>query len=225
MFAADGGGRLDRTGWTQPALFAFEVALFRLVGSWGVVPSWVAGHSVGELVAAYVSGVWSLEDAGRVVVARAGLMEALPGGGVMVAVEASESEVAPLLVGREGEVSLAAVNGPSSVVVSGEAGAVEEVSGYFGGLGRRVRRLSVSHAFHSPRMDGMLEEYRAVLKGVDFRECGIPVVSTLTGRPAVGEDLRVPDYWVRQVREAVRYGDAVVSMHEQGVRTFLEIGP
>ncbi|MEV5342475.1 thioester reductase domain-containing protein, partial [Streptomyces sp. NPDC052676] len=225
MFAQDGSGRLDRTGWTQPALFAFEVALFRLVESWGVVPSVVAGHSVGELAAAHVTGVLSLEDACRVVAARARLMEALPEGGVMVAVEASEAEVAPLLVGREAEMGIAAVNGPNAVVVSGDEPAVEEVTGHFAGLGRRVRRLSVSHAFHSPRMEGMLEEFRTVLKGVEFGSPRVPVVSTLTGRLAAGEDLRSADYWVRQVREAVRYADAVTAMGEQGVRTYLEIGP
>ncbi|TFE53210.1 acyltransferase domain-containing protein, partial [Streptomyces sp. ICN441] len=169
MFEEDGSGRLDRTGWAQPALFAFEVALFRLVESWGVVPSVVAGHSVGELAAAHAVGVLSLADACRVVAARAGLMEALPGGGVMVAVEASEAEVAPLLVGREAELGVAAVNGPTAVVISGDEAAVEEVAARFAGAGRRVRRLSVSHAFHSPRMEGMLEEFRTVLKGVEFQ--------------------------------------------------------
>ncbi|AWI33196.1 polyketide synthase [Streptomyces tirandamycinicus] len=225
MFEEDGSGRLDRTGWAQPALFAFEVALFRLVESWGVVPSVVAGHSVGELAAAHAVGVLSLADACRVVAARAGLMEALPGGGVMVAVEASEAEVAPLLVGREAELGVAAVNGPTAVVISGDEAAVEEVAARFAGAGRRVRRLSVSHAFHSPRMEGMLEEFRTVLKGVEFQAPRIPVVSTLTGRLAAGEDLRSADYWVRQVREAVRYADAVTAMEQQGVRTYAEIGP
>ncbi|MFE3140959.1 type I polyketide synthase [Streptomyces scopuliridis] len=228
IFGVEGSveaGLLGETGFTQPALFAFEVALFRLLGSWGVVPDVVAGHSVGELVAAHVSGVLGLSDAVGLVVARAGLMQGLPRGGAMVAVGASESEVAAQLVGREGEVSVAAVNGPESVVISGDESAVVEIAGYFEGLGRRTSRLKVSHAFHSPHMDAMLEEFRTAAKRVSYGEPGIPVVSTLTGRLATGDDLRTADYWVSQVRQAVRFGEAVTTLHEQGATTFVEIGP
>ncbi|MFE2847834.1 type I polyketide synthase [Streptomyces scopuliridis] len=228
MFGVEGSveaGLLGETGFTQPALFAFEVALSRLLGSWGVVPDVVAGHSVGELVAAHVSGVLGLSDAVGLVVARAGLMQGLPRGGAMVAVGASESEVAAQLVGREGEVSVAAVNGPESVVISGDESAVVEIAGYFEGLGRRTSRLKVSHAFHSPHMDAMLEEFRTVAKRVSYGEPGIPVVSTLTGRLASGDDLRTADYWASQVRQAVRFGEAVTTLHEQGATTFVEIGP
>ncbi|MFG3497340.1 type I polyketide synthase [Streptomyces sp. NPDC047928] len=219
------GVGLDDTGFTQPALFAVEVALFRLFGSWGVVPDLVAGHSVGELAAAHVAGVLGLEDACRLVAARARLMGSMPPGGAMVAVQVAEAEVRSLLVGRESRVGVAAVNGPSSVVISGDAGAVDEVAGLLAGRGVRTRRLSVSHAFHSPHMDGMLEEFRTVAKDLTYREPEIPVVSTLTGRLAAGEDLRTADYWTDQVRQAVRYADAVTTLHEQGVTSYVEIGP
>ncbi|OLF04228.1 acyltransferase domain-containing protein, partial [Actinophytocola xanthii] len=182
---------LDETGWAQPALFAVEVALFRLLGSWGVRPDFVVGHSVGELAAAHVAGVLSLEDACRVVSARARLMQALPSGGAMVAIRASEAEVLPLL--GDG-VSIAAVNGPESVVVSGGEDAVLAVSARFG----KTTRLRTSHAFHSGLMEPMLAEFRAAMEGITFSEPSIPVVST-----AGGDFDR--EYWVRQVREPVRF--------------------
>ncbi|WP_370739823.1 acyltransferase domain-containing protein, partial [Streptomyces sp. EN23] len=156
------GLSVDDTGVAQVGLFAFEVALFRLWVSWGVRVDCVGGHSVGEVVAAFVAGVLSLEDACRLVVARGRLMQGLALGGVMVAVEASEEEVLPLLGGG---VSLAAVNGPSSVVLSGVEGVVDEVVGVFVGRGRRSKRLVVSHAFHSVLMEPMLEEFRGVVEG------------------------------------------------------------
>ncbi|WP_037837566.1 acyltransferase domain-containing protein, partial [Streptomyces sp. NRRL F-5650] len=199
VFGGD-GGLLGRTEWAQPALFALEVALFRLLEAWGVGADVLVGHSVGELAAAHVAGVWSLADACRVVVARGRLMQELPGGGAMVAVEVAEGELGVLPVG----VSVAAVNGPRSLVLSGEEEAVLGLVGRLvGEEGRRVKRLGVSHAFHSVRMEPMLAAFAEVLASVEFRPAVLPVVSNVTGEVA-GAELATVEYWVRHVREAVR---------------------
>ncbi|MEV6979496.1 beta-ketoacyl synthase N-terminal-like domain-containing protein, partial [Kitasatospora sp. NPDC093806] len=214
---------IHRTGFAQPAIFALEVALFRLFESWGVSAGVLAGHSVGEIAAAHVAGVLSLKDACALVVARGRLMEALPEGGAMVAVGAPETDVRELLAGTDG-VWVAAVNGPSSLVLSGEEEQVLAVAAAAAERGFRTRRLTVSHAFHSGLMDPMLEEFRAVVSGLRFEEPTVPLVSTVTGRVET-ELWTDPAYWVRQVRQSVRFADAVTTMLDLGTGAFLEVGP
>ena len=205
---------LDRTENTQPALFAFQVALFRLMESWGVRPDFVLGHSVGELAAAYLAGVWSLPDACRLVAARGRLMGELPEGGAMVAVAAGEDEVRPLLGPG---VDLAAVNGPGAVVISGDTDAVLALAARLAERGRKSRRLPVSHAFHSVRMDPMMQAFREVVSSVRYMPPTLP-------RPtrAAWSD---PEYWVRHVRDAVRFHDDVAEMRDHGAAAVVEVGP
>ncbi|MFI1377628.1 type I polyketide synthase [Streptomyces longwoodensis] len=228
LFAAEGtpeADLLERTDFTQAALFAVEVALTRLLESWGVVPDLVAGHSVGEIVAAHVAGALTLGDAARLVTARGRLMARATPGGAMVAVEATEAELAPQLAEHTGRVRLAAVNGPRAVVVSGDADAAEEIAAHWRERGRRTRRLRVTMAPHSPHVDGILDEYREVVTGIAFTAPHLPVVSTVTGAPLTDEEITDPEHWVANVRDAVRFLPAVRALAAADVTAFVEAGP
>ncbi len=216
---------VNQTVWAQSGLFAVEVALCELLASWGVRPKAVGGHSIGELTAAYLAGVWSLEDAARVVAARGRLMQALPTGGAMAAVNAPESVVARVLTEcGDLPVGIAAVNAADSVVVSGDENAVDQVVKLLTEMDVRTKRLSVSHAFHSPLMEPMLADFEKVAASVTYHRPRLAMVSGLTGA-VVADEVLEPAYWVRHVREAVRFADAVEGFRAAGAHTFVEVGP
>jgi acyl transferase domain-containing protein/acyl carrier protein len=222
--AENAASAIDRTENTQPALFALEYALAQLWRSWGVEPEILLGHSVGELAAACVAGVFSLEDGLMLVAARGRLMGALPQEGEMVSLLAAEARVREAIAPYSDELSIAAINGPASVVISGSRDAVLAVSELLAAEGVKSQRLTVSHAFHSPLMEPMLEEFRRVAERVTYHPPHLQLVSNVTGQLA-GDEIATAEYWVRHVREAVRFADGVAALHSQGVQIFLEIGP
>ncbi|GAA3566871.1 hypothetical protein GCM10022419_054440 [Nonomuraea rosea] len=231
VFAAPGtplAALLDQTAYTQPALFALQTALFRLVRQLGVTPAYLIGHSLGELSAAHAAGVLNLDDACALVAGRARLMQSAPSGGAMIAIQATEAEVQTAIADAQqagGQVAIAAVNGPRSVVVSGDRDAAEAVAETFRAAGRKVTKLQVSHAFHSPHMEPVTAEFAALAAGLDFHAPQLPIVSNLTGAVATPEQLASPDYWADHIRNAVRFHQGVAELRRLGVDTFLELGP
>lgn len=215
---------IDDTRYTQPALFAVEYALARMWQSWGLRPTALLGHSIGEIAAACFAGVFGLDDAVGLVAARAELMARLPAGGVMAAVECDEETAAAAVAPFAETVSVAAVNGPRSVVISGAAAAVDAVLAGLGEQGAAARRLGVSHAFHSPLLRPMLADFRAACEKLTYGAPAVPLISNVTGEPLRPEDIG-PDYWVRHAAGTVRFHDGLSRLHADGVRTFLEVGP
>ncbi|KAH7007558.1 polyketide synthase [Ilyonectria destructans] len=224
---SDAAALLHRTDFAQPALFAIEVALWRLWQSWGVQPEFVLGHSVGELAAAHVAGILDLSDACKLVAARGRLMQAMPSHGKMASLEASAAEVTAAIqeLGYESKVDIAGYNTPSQTVISGDIHAVENLAANFIRQSRKVKMLDVSHAFHSHHMDAMLESFRAIAETVQFNPPQLSVVNSLTGKLAGVGQLEQPDYWVQQARKAVHFSDGIQTLAVQGVNVFVELGP
>jgi acyl transferase domain-containing protein len=223
MFGDAEHALIDRTRYTQPALFAFEYAMAELWRSWGVQPALVCGHSVGEYAAACVAGAMSLEDGLTLIAERARLMEELPPGGAMAAVRAERDSVATWLDGHEQSVSLAAVNGPANLTLSGAADVLERILGQLQAGGTPVQRLNVSHAFHSPLIEPMLDHFEARAADIDFRLPSVPLVSNLTGTVLD----RTPDaaYWRAHARAPVDFHGGLRQIQELGVDVLLEVGP
>lgn len=219
------GSPLDETAYTQPALFAIEYALAMLWRSWGIRPTAVMGHSVGEYVAACVAGVFSLEDGLRLITERARLMQALPPEGDMAAVFADEARVAEAVAPFSSRLSIAAVNGPTETVISGERSALAAVLERLAAQGIQARRLNVSHAFHSPLMKPLLDRFASVVASVTFHAPEIELVANVTGLPADEQLLGNAEYWCRHLLEPVRFWDGLQSLYQRGARLFLEIGP
>ena len=227
MFAEKGSASaalLDRTEFTQVALFALEIALYRF-RSVNVRPDFLIGHSIGEFAAAHVAGVFSLADGCRLVAERARLMGALPEGGAMLALQADEQEVRESLGGQGDGLSVAAVNGRGAVVLSGELDAILEAERSWRSRGRKTSRLKVSHAFHSSLMEPMLKDFAAVAREVGLREPMIPIISNETGEPLSAQQACSPQYWVRHLRETVRFADGVDFLLDAGATRFVELGP
>ena len=216
---------IQETGNAQPALFVLGYALSRLWQSWGIAPTFLLGHSLGEYTAACVAGVMSLEDALPLVIERARLMQAMDRSGAMHAILAPEQQVTDYMAIHGGEAVIAAFNGPEHVVISGPRQHVEKISSHFRDKGFLVRPLQVSHAFHSPMIWPILDAYGTVLSRIDFKAPRVRLVSNLTGTVAVAEEITQPKYWISHTREAVHFNSSIRTVVNNGCRLFLEVGP
>ena len=226
LYPKDGAGSpIDQTAYSQPALLSLEWALAEVWRSWGVVPEAVMGHSVGEFAAACVAGVLSLEDALDLIAERGRLMQALPSGGVMATVFAPEPEVAPLLERYREQVSIAAYNAPGQVVISGAGEAVTRITAELETRGVASRRLNVSHAFHSPLLEPMLEPLEACAAKVARGEARLPLISNVTGRVVGANEVGAPGYWRRHARSPVRFQEGMEALQGLGIDAFVEVGP
>lgn len=225
IYPESGESALDDTGYAQPALFAIEYALCELWRSWGVKPRAVMGHSVGELGAAVAAGVMSVEDGLKLIAARGQLMQALPRGGAMCQIAVDEARALEEIAGYEGKVSIAGINGPTDVVISGDEDAVNAIATKLDGEGLSARKLKVSHAFHSHHMDPMLDAFEEVVASVTLNAPRIPLISNLTGKVVEADRITTPRYWRDHVRGAVRFLDGMQTLNAQGSSTFLEVGP
>jgi acyl transferase domain-containing protein/aryl carrier-like protein len=219
------GEQVHDTTFTQPALFAIEVALAELWKSWGIEPALVLGHSIGQIAAATVAGVFTLEDGLRLVAERGRLMGALPREGAMLAVFADEATVRAAAAAHGDALGIAAVNNPGETTVSGRTDAIDALAAHFAAQGVETRRLTVSHAFHSPLMDPMLDAFEAVARTVAYRPAKVPVGCNLTGKLATDAQLSDPRYWRDLVRSAVRFADGLQTVEREGAELFVEIGP
>ncbi|NEQ40369.1 MAG: SDR family NAD(P)-dependent oxidoreductase [Okeania sp. SIO3I5] len=224
LYSESSSSLLDQTAYTQPALFSIEYALAKLWESWGIKPNVVMGHSVGEYVASTIAGVFSLEDGLKLIAMRGKLMQKLPSGGEMVSLLASESQVTEAIGEYSSQVTIAAINGPESIVISGESEAIVSVCSKLEAMGVKTKKLQVSHAFHSPLMEPMLAEFAAVAQEVTYSQPQIPVISNVTGEKVTSE-MTTAEYWVNHVRQPVKFAQSMKTLHEEGYQIFLEIGP
>ncbi|CAM5513500.1 SDR family NAD(P)-dependent oxidoreductase [Streptomyces microflavus] len=219
------GDKLNDTQYTQPALFAIEVALYRLITSFGITPDYLTGHSIGEIAAAHCAGILTLTDATTLVTARAHLMQSMPPGGTMIAIQAPEHTIRPHLTGHETHIDIAAINTPNSTVISGTTHTAQTIATTLRNTGHKTHTLNTSHAFHSPHMDGMLNQFTTTTKNITHHPATTPLISTLTGKPTTHQELQNPHYWADQVRHTVRFADAIKTLETEGVTTYVEIGP
>ncbi|MCC9607070.1 aminotransferase class I/II-fold pyridoxal phosphate-dependent enzyme [Blastopirellula sp. JC732] len=223
LFGADADA-VNQTAYTQPALFAVEYSLYELWKSWGVEPDMVIGHSVGEYVAACAARVFSLEDGLKLIALRGKLMNSLPAGGGMAAISAGPSVVDPLIAANPTKLSVAAYNSPQQTVISGEMAALDAAIAECEKQGVRATRLTVSHAFHSPLMDPILDEFEKTIGQIELHPASIPLAANLTGQWA-GDEITTPSYWRNHLREAVRFGDGMALLGKKGAKVFIEVGP